>query len=124
MNGWWSPVLMQAGNPLEPLDTVGPTGGLILQDVLLITGVGLVLLVLLAWWAKVYVRRRKRRRHHSQPAILQRTQQGDQAAEGRRHRPRRRRRRHRQDHQARNPTLAETGGLPPIRPDPPARPTV
>ncbi len=32
----------------------------------------------------------------------------------------RRRRRRRREHRPRNPTLAETGGLPPLRPEPPS----
>jgi type VI protein secretion system component VasK len=126
MSGMWSPMLLQVLNPVGPVEPVGRAGGMILRDILLVVGLGLGLSLLLVWWARIYVRRMRRHRHRSQPAILQRAAECEEAGADdrsrRRHHHRRRRRRHREDH-GRNPTLAETGGLPPIRPGPPAAPS-
>jgi hypothetical protein len=85
-----------------------------LGDVLLVLGVGLGILGVLLLWAK-YVRRRSR--HGSSHRLGHRLVEDEDAGSGHRHRRHRRRRR---DHRPRNPTLAETGGLPPPKPqDPP-----
>ncbi len=117
---------MQALNPLDPRGAVGKTGGLLFQDVLLILGVVTVLTSLLLVWAARYARRRKRHRHlhHGQPQILKpATAESDREAEEESgHHRHRRRRVPRRDHRGRNPTLAETGGLPPVRSGPPESP--
>jgi len=84
------------------------------SDILLILGVGFVLFLILVVWAK-YFRKKPRRHHsHSGPVNSQAFQEAeDDHAEGHRRRHKRRRR----DHRPRNPTLAETGGLPPPRPE-------
>jgi flagellar biosynthesis/type III secretory pathway M-ring protein FliF/YscJ len=61
---------------------------------------------LLAFFWVVLVRKRRRRRrhrHHPQPAIQKVREQEDQ------------KKRRRRDRRPRNPTLAETRGLPPVR---------
>lgn len=67
-------------------------------------------------------RRRPRHRHHRHHRSA-----ADAAPEGESVESkgflRRRRRRRRREHRRLNPTLAETGGLPPIRPDEPPPPT-
>ena len=65
--------------------------------------------------------RRHHHHHHHRAASGQ--HRGDRSRRRRRtgERRRKRRRRRRQDHRPRNPTLAETGGLPPARPGPPDR---
>ena len=83
--------------------------------------IGLVTLLLVLW--AVFIRKRGRRRrshhhshHHSAGAVEGSQPPGEgqpPATEEKRGRHRRSRRRHRR----RNPTLAETGGLPPIRPE-------
>jgi hypothetical protein len=92
------------------------------SDVLAVLGVGLVLLVLLLLWAK-YIRKRSHR--HSDPRITYRViDDGGSGDEGGSHRRRRRHKRRRREHRGRNPTLAETGGLPPPRPQDEAPPSV
>lgn len=84
---------------------------------------GLVLGLVLFLGAKRYVRRKKHHAHSSPPAILAARDQD--ADDGHRHH-RKRRRKRRRDHRPRNPTLAETGGLPqPRSPDtPPPAPQI
>jgi hypothetical protein len=111
---------LQGLNPLNPAAPIGTTGGLLLKDVLLIIGTGLVLAALLLIWARFYVRNRAGRRHqqhhHRRPSSASAAASADIESDfepnGRR---RHRRRRRRRDHRARNPTLAETGGLPPAK---------
>ena len=95
-----------------------------MRERLLIFGaIGLVILLVLTW--AVFVRKRRRRRrelhhshHHSaRPAeVAEATAQEHDVAPPEK---RRRRRRSGRRHRPRNPTLAETGGLPPIRPEGP-----
>lgn len=80
---------------------------------------GLGLLALLVLWAK-YLRKKPRAHESSgQPAILSHGRTEDPAGQ-RSHR--RRRRKRRREHRPRNPTLAETGGLPPVKPQPTSGP--
>jgi hypothetical protein len=79
---------------------------------------GLGLLVVLILWAK-YLRKKPRAHEHSvRPAIIPNSQDedGEEAERHRKHRHRRRKRR--REHRPRNPTLAETGGLPPVKAPP------
>jgi hypothetical protein len=130
---------MVLANPLNPLDraeSFGHSGGLVLRDVLLILGIGLVLTIILIIWARGYVRRsrkRPRHRHHHRPSAPAASTpagqtvdtpdagihpvQASSKAPDRQHHHRRRRRR-RRDHRSRNPSLAEAGGLPPRRSNP------
>ena len=103
-------------NPLGPMPPVSKTTGLVFRDMALIGAAVLGLSLLLILWARRYARRSKRHRHEhrseSRPV-------GDEESSTRhhhRHRHRRRRRRHSPAERGSNPTLAETGGLPPIRP--------
>jgi hypothetical protein len=133
-------MLANSLNPLAPGEGIGKTGGLVLRDLLLILGSGLVLLILLLFWARSYVRRAKRvrhpRHHHRLPSPANTTahpanettnptptgtsQPGITAVTP--HHRQRRRRRRRRDHRSRNPSLAEVGGLPPQRSGPAAPP--
>jgi hypothetical protein len=95
--------------------------GLSMRDVLLLVAVAILIGAALFLWA--YLTRRDRRRHLARsPAIAssERARRRDQADTGTGMRKRRRRD---PERVRRNPTLGETGGLPPIRPDEPARPT-
>ena len=77
-----------------------------------------------------YTRRQRRRPHHHHHHRPHREESGNtssnqtsptaEAQSGERERLRRRRRR--RNHRPRNPTLAETGGLPPVRKDSPPGP--
>lgn len=87
------------------------------RDFFLILGaVGAVTVVLLLWAA--FLRKRRRHRshhHHHQPHDNVRASSPDAAQSGSFSGKKRRRRR--REHRPRNPTLAETGGLPPAHPD-------
>ena len=104
---------------LRPSTSTSKLPTLLLPDLLLILGVGLGLMLILLLWV-VFVRKRKAPR--SSGRITYRTgviEEGDapkdDSGHGRHHH--RRHRRQRRDHRERNPTLAETGGLPPLRED-------
>ena len=101
------------------------TTGSARQYFIVLGSIALVSVVLLVWAAFF----RKHRRHHSHhhhhhhPAAGESRLPGTDAAPASDPpEPRRRRRRRRREHRPRNPTLAETGGLPPIRPDKPPEP--
>jgi hypothetical protein len=95
--------------------------GLSMRDLMLLAGIGLIIGLVLFLWA--YLTRRERRRHISRisPAIGGAERHVRASEPDERGRVRKRRRRH-PDNLPRNPTLGETGGLPPIRPDEPAQP--
>ena len=93
------------------------------RDAILVFGALAVVSLLVILWA-AFVRKKKRTREHyhhprHRPAastdtpVVAESQQSD---ENQGH-ERRRRRRRRREHRPRNPTLAETGGLPPIKPE-------
>jgi hypothetical protein len=129
-----SPVILlaqlEALNPLNATLPDSKAGGLMVKNILLIIGIGLGLAGLLAAWARFYVRgrQRQRQRHHrppeARPAPSRIANDSEPADEPEERGRRRRRRRHRRDHRPRNPTLAETGGLPPGKPEglPPQNP--
>jgi hypothetical protein len=127
-----------AGTPLDK------GAGLVLGDVLLVLGAVLTVSLVLVVWAK-YLRRSKHHSHHhhhhrrsgedlapvarvtsavepagesspnpSFPPSEEAAADSDESTSRHHHRHRRRRIR-RREHRPRNPTLAETGGLPPIR---------
>lgn len=109
-------LLAQAGTP----DLLKPSALRPSNDVLLLLGAVTVLSLVFIAWA-VFFRKRKEdlsnwkvqpSRHQSSPS------QHESSGHG--HRRRRRRRR---EHRPRNPTLAETGGLPPARSQPPSETT-
>jgi hypothetical protein len=116
-------------NPLNPTAPVGRSAGLVFKDMLVIVGTGLVLALLLILWARHYEKKRQRRHHHhhlepaaATPVTAPEAEDEDEEEEDGaqldgRHR---RRRRHRRDHRPRNPTLAQTGGLPPAKPEGPS----
>lgn len=139
-SGPWAGGLLFAAAGGEPLL---PTPHGVAGDILVQIVAGLVLLLLLLLWAR-FVRqkkgRRKRKHHHHRrplrhevgdatpdtpdPAIeAVAPDPGDEGAHPSESKPgshdldhrHARRRRRRKDHRPRNPTLAETGGLPPRR---------
>ncbi len=94
------------------------------MDIYIVVG-AVVLIVLLALvWVIVLRKPRRHHRHHHyhsssrtpgmspQAGVDNPSEDGDKPGESRR-------RRRRREHRKRNPTLAETGGLPPIRGDKP-----
>jgi hypothetical protein len=113
-------------NPLNPTAPVSKTGGLVVKDLLLIIGACLVLALVLFAGARLYVQSKHRRRHHGrrgrQSAAVGTQDMADAREESEeRGRHRRRRRRRVREHRPRNPTLAETGGLPPQKSPPPSQ---
>jgi hypothetical protein len=86
--------------------------GMRLSDMLLLVGVALLIAVALIIWA-VFIRgpkdERSERNYHSRKYVEER----DDGTIRKRKKHRRRRR----DHRQRNPTLAEVGGLPPLKSD-------
>ena len=73
----------------------------------------------LVFWA-VYIRKRPRGLSGSGSRVLHESSDQDGEHSGRRRR--RKRKDNHPDNFPRNPTLSETGGLPPVRPDDPSRP--
>ncbi|MHC1769610.1 MAG: hypothetical protein AB9869_35900 [Verrucomicrobiia bacterium] len=133
----------------------GKEPGLILSDVLLIAGVGLLLLLVLGTAIYVWMRLRRRRRRHisggekvyrdsnqhegeadeAPEAALSESDDEDDADDTsdhhehphHHHRSRHGKRRYkyrvrRRTHRTRNPTLSETGGLPPVKTHEPGTP--
>jgi len=106
------------------------------RDILIILGAVALVTVFILLWAVIFRSKRKRQRrhhhhhHHSHDAhtetraettsMRETTSEPEHAEESG---SRRKRRRHRRrEHRPRNPTLAETGGLPPLRTAPPPEP--
>ncbi len=90
------------------------------QDMLVVLGVGILLLVVLLVWA-LFLRKRPHSHSHSHSRHhrgIQIEESGESDSDHARHLHRHRRKRRRRDHRMRNPTLAETGGLPPPRSEP------
>jgi|ERR1043166_1593082 hypothetical protein len=113
MNGWLR--IFAATSPVDDLlpgksqsQYVHPA----LKDSLILVGLAVVLGLLLLAWA-TFIRKRRRpgsspSRRHTLPGIFENA--------ARRHSRRKKRRRNRvREHRPRNPTLADTGGLPPPR---------
>jgi len=114
--------LLAAANPLDnnPLPDAQPSHlfGLRLHDLLLILGVAVALGLVLFLWVYLTHKGRRHSSHALSKPIYRAEKQPTDAASGKKMRMRRKRRRH-PDNLPRNPTLGETGGLPPVRPDEP-----
>ncbi len=94
------------------------------REGLMVFGALFLVISLVFGWA-IFVRKRRRRRkhHYHHPSKKPR---GDASDGSNSDEPaaKRKLRRRRRDHRPRNPTLSETGGLPPIRPDGSAGPSL
>jgi hypothetical protein len=88
-----------------------PMFGPMVRDISLILAAVVLLTAVLIYWA-AYVRKPKGRNSRSRNASSASHEVAPRPAE-KSSSSRRRRRRRRRDHRPRNPTLAETGGLPP-----------
>ena len=108
-------------NPLNS-EPVGKTTGLLFKDVLLIIATGLALGLILLVWARHYVKRKKRRQHHDRKVVSHSLPTASDQDEEDPHHHGRRRRKRRREHRPRNPTLAETGGLPTTKTEPSSNP--
>ena len=110
-------------NPLNPTAPVTRTTGLVFKDDLVIVATGLALGLLLLLWARHYVKSKKRHHHHTRKAVSHSVPAvSDQEDEEAPHHHGRRRRKRRREHRPRNPTLAETGGLPTTKTEPSSNP--
>ena len=99
--------------------------GLSMRDILLL--LGLLAIIAIGLYLFAYLTRRKHRRHLSRSGQdmwrSERRAQREKEKESGRTRVRiRKKRREHPDFRPRNPTLGETGGLPPVRPDEPTQP--
>jgi hypothetical protein len=94
--------------------------GLGMRDILLVIGAALVLGLVLFLWA--YLTHKTRRSHHNSNRLsktITRATKPSGAPPGTKRGKIRKKRRDHPDLLPRNPTLGETGGLPPIRPEEP-----
>lgn len=119
------PFLAQDLTPTDVLPGSGRWMGLTLKELTLVFGaVGLVTLLVFIW--AVYFRKRphshSHQHHHSHSSDEASVSSVDTESETSGERRYRRKRRRRREHRPRNPTLAETGGLPPLRSEPPPDP--
>jgi len=126
------PFLAQNLLPTEVLPGSWHWMGLTLKELLTMLGAVALVTLLLILWA-VYIRKAPRRhshRHHhhhdeqhdSEDLNNSSSLPEDPDSEGLGEKRYRRKRRRRREHRARNPTLAETGGLPPLRSERPPDP--
>ena len=109
-------VLFAAAEVFDPLKKVTEGDGFNRRDVLIVISIGVVLGALLFVWA--YFRYRKEDGiddRDTEEAESEPTQSTSESGEPERRR--RRKRRRRREHRPRNPSLQQTGGLPPPRPD-------
>ena len=82
------------------------------DDMALVMGIGLILMLALALWVKFF--RKSSERKVSEKDVFRSVPDGSSLSNenSETERRRKKRRRRRRDHRPRNPTLAETGGLP------------
>jgi hypothetical protein len=119
-------VLFAQLDGLNPLDSGEPAAritGFFFKNVLVIIATGLALGLLLLLWARHYFKSEKRLHHHDRKEVshsLPAVSDQDEAEEPHHHS--RRRRKRRREHRPRNPTLAETGGLPTTKTEPSSNP--
>ncbi|MDX1951569.1 MAG: hypothetical protein SFY81_05260 [Verrucomicrobiota bacterium] len=106
-------LLLFAALELPSHTTAQPTklSGYYAKDFFLIIGAGILLLAGLLFWA-FYIRGPKEEKRTDRPfSHLDEKNEGEEGSTRRK----RRRKHRRREHRSRNPTLAETGGLPPLR---------
>ncbi|HTL55510.1 MAG TPA: hypothetical protein VL361_07510 [Candidatus Limnocylindrales bacterium] len=122
------PFLAQDTLPIDVVSAPWQKMDATTRDILIILGaVALVTLVVLLWAVAFRSKRRRRHHHHhhhhshSHTETTAETSPESEPVEESGSR-RKRRRHRRREHRPRNPTLAETGGLPPLRSAPPPEP--
>jgi hypothetical protein len=110
---------VQASNIPDVLQPEPPPKifGLSVRDLLLLLGV--VAIIGLTLFLLVYLNRHRRQSRVARASRIIETSSSSAKHDGRR---RRRKRRSHSDTWGRNPTLGQTGGLPPVRSDGPAEP--
>jgi hypothetical protein len=91
------------------------------RDAILIFGAMAVVTLLVVVWAAFIRKKPRKRLHHYRRPQVSRAAEPETAEEPEQPAEEpgggRRRKRRRREHRPRNPTLAETGGLPPIKPE-------
>lgn len=103
-------------DPLPGLAPLGPAA----RERLIVLGTMVFVVAAVLFWVLVIrkkPRKRKEHRHHHRRSIGETAVKGVSEIKEIIHE---RQRRHRRERRQRNPTLAETGGLPPARPDEPS----
>jgi|SRR5689334_9617282 len=89
-----------------------------LREAVLVSGALLLVISLAFIWAAFLRKRRRVHRHHRSHYDNASSIARSNSSEGKGFFTRGRKRRKRKEHRSINPTLAETGGLPPVRPPP------
>jgi hypothetical protein len=120
------PLLAQELTPTDVLSGSRHWMGLTVKELVAVLGAVALVTLLLFLWA-VYVRKKPHRHshhhhHHSPDPEEASASSIDSDSEVSGERRYRRKRRRRREHRPRNPTLAETGGLPPLRTEHPPDP--
>lgn len=110
---------------IRPGEGLGTSSRLVMGDLLLIIAASLLVAAVLVGVALFFRNRRKRHRRRGsrersggESRVAKPDTEQDETGQDRSGLRRRRRRKRRRDHRRRNPTLSETGGLPPARQDP------
>lgn len=122
--------LIAVGGVDYSIPTGGKSTGFVMQDMFLIVVAALAVASLLGFCVYIWSKKRHHHHHHHRgstkrystaPAKPSATDD-DEDSETEEGKPRHRRRRRKHNHRPRNPTLAETGGLPPLRQGDPTEP--
>ena len=111
------PVILAQAEPfLPPPVKMGPS---VMRDTALVVGaIGAVILLIVLYINFFHKMKGERTRRHRHSGSGTGASADGEAASGEGGtRVRRRKRKRRREHRPRNPTLAETGGLPPMRPE-------
>ena len=113
------PVFLAQADSQDPLAWWRMSNPAFRERLMIFAAIGLVTLLVLVWAAFIRSKRRRRHSHHHRHHHAQRPDEAPMASQSDNVSPQpekhRRRRHSRHPHRPRNPTLAETGGLPPIR---------
>jgi hypothetical protein len=124
-------VLIAVGGVDYTIPTGGKSTSFVMQDMFLIIAAALALAVLLGFGVYFWNKNRRHHHHHhhgstkrysTPPAKPPPEDEDEEDTEPEEGKSRHRRRRRKHNHRPRNPTLAETGGLPPLRQGDPTKP--
>src|SRR2546425_11031103 len=110
------PAMLANVDAITRLESVTKTTKMILADTLVVFLAGGVICAAIAGWA-MYRRKRRKRVTGGEKVYRSNQSSAEEEAYAEEVRRRYKRRVRRRDHRGRNPTLAETGGLPPVRPE-------
>jgi len=116
------PAILANVDPLRRLDSVATTTKMALADTLIVFVAGGAIFATLAIWL-IYRRKRRKRVTGGEKVFRPNQSAAEEEAHAEEVRRRYKRRVRRRDHRGRNPTLAETGGLPPVRSEPESGPS-